>query len=284
MAAVLRAHAAVPAVRAGRTQRRYCMGGDGSSDVRSSAKGLVPGAVALPYRKVPKWVRKTAVTWNSVEDVQRAAYAKEVNQSKWSERFTQQFLYRAHHSQTNWRDGRHEMEPDEPCYKQKPLALADFHMGDRIWPIAMLNANVIYLSIFLEKLTLVLVPGCNLHSVGVEVRDQCIVPMAYWNPKTEVKPFTVPSIDLPCPADVRPYWRLQFVDGSEHVVLFEMDAQSKTDVVRHLQEQLHELDKVDRNTWMGAVSASPDKNAWVRVKKHGLDDYTIQEHCPLRYM
>eukprot|EP01059_Diplonema_ambulator_P026420 TRINITY_DN43711_c0_g1_i1.p1 TRINITY_DN43711_c0_g1~~TRINITY_DN43711_c0_g1_i1.p1 ORF type:complete len:258 (+),score=61.50 TRINITY_DN43711_c0_g1_i1:70-843(+) len=238
----------------------------------------------LGNRKVPKWVRKTAVLWDTIEDNMREKYLTEVNNSKWKQRFVQMHLMASQKTTTNWADQRGDMEPDEPCFRQTPLGLPGFHMGDRIWPIAMLNSNVIFLSIYLEKLTLVIPPGAQLEHVAEEVKDQVLVPMAYWNPKTDVKPFTIPGLGITTPDDVVPYWIMSFVDGKEVVVPFPKDAATKYEVVQDLQEKLHEHDTVDRKTWLGAVANSPDKNTWVRVKKHGLDDFTINEHCPMRYM
>eukprot|EP01064_Diplonema_japonicum_P010756 TRINITY_DN17999_c0_g1_i1.p1 TRINITY_DN17999_c0_g1~~TRINITY_DN17999_c0_g1_i1.p1 ORF type:complete len:281 (+),score=49.36 TRINITY_DN17999_c0_g1_i1:72-845(+) len=235
-------------------------------------------------RHVPRWVKKTAVLWDSVEDTMRDKYLETVNNSKWANRFVQVNLMSAQKSSTNWSDQRGEVEPDEPCYKQSPLGYPDFSIGDKIWPIAMLNSNAIFLSVFVEKLTLVVIPGSPLEDLANEVRDQCLVPMAYWNPKTEVRPFKVPGVSVSTPSDVLPYWIINFVDGKEVVVPFAEGVESKYEVVQMLQERIAEEDTLDRKTWLAAVANIPDKNTWVRVKRHDLDDFTINEHCPIRYV
>ena len=114
----------------------------------------------------PAWIKKSAVQWQSVEDKHRTKSLIELNSSRWKERFVQQHMYGMKISRENWGDHRHEMEPEERCFKQKPLNHPDWHMADKIWPIAMLNTNVIYVSVFLEKLTLVLIPGSPLNHVA----------------------------------------------------------------------------------------------------------------------
>ncbi|KAJ9446373.1 hypothetical protein DIPPA_10596 [Diplonema papillatum] len=234
--------------------------------------------------KIPRWVRKTAVMWHTVVDSEREEYLRNVCQSRWKLRFEEQQLSAMQRSQENWHNQRGDVEPDEPCYKQTARGIPGFHMGDRIWPIAMLNANVIYVSVFLKSLTLVLVPGSALNPIAEEVMDQCLVPLAYWNPKTDVKPFTIPGISHSTPSDVKPYWILSFVDGTEAIVLFEDDTPSKYEAIYHLQQRIHELDKVDRKKYLPIVTNAKDVNGWVRVKSHGLDSYTINEHAPLRYV
>eukprot|EP01061_Rhynchopus_euleeides_P010892 TRINITY_DN20455_c0_g1_i1.p1 TRINITY_DN20455_c0_g1~~TRINITY_DN20455_c0_g1_i1.p1 ORF type:complete len:288 (+),score=62.11 TRINITY_DN20455_c0_g1_i1:69-932(+) len=235
-------------------------------------------------RRTPAHIMKNAVQWSSIVDSQREKHMTELNHSKWRERFVQLHMYSAKISQENWGEGRHEMEDDEPCFKQKPLGHPNWFMADRIWPVAMLQRNVIYISVFVEKLTLVLIPGSPLNGVAEEVRDQCLVPLAYWNPKTEVRPFQVPGLPVPAPADVVPYWTLSFVDGTKLVLPFPKNCENKYDVINDLQVNLAKADKVDRTMWMESVSHAPDKNTWIRVKRHNLDDYTLNEHCPLQYV
>ena len=121
-------------------------------------------------KKTSTRVRKVAPKWNSIVDLQREKHLTELNSSKWRERFIQTHLHAGKISQENWGEGRHEMEKDEPCFKQKPLGHPNWYMGDRIWPVAMLQRNVIYVSVFLEKLTLVLVPGSALNHLAVYVQ------------------------------------------------------------------------------------------------------------------
>eukprot|EP00755_Sulcionema_specki_P031317 Sspe_Gene.96403::Locus_69083_Transcript_1_1_Confidence_1.000_Length_999::g.96403::m.96403 len=238
--------------------------------------------------RIPKWLKKVAVQWHTIEDKQRERFVREYNHSRWTDRFVQQFLYQSKKTTINWHDTRQDLEPDEKCFKQKPLGIKGFHMGDRIWPIAMLQRNVIYISAYTSKLTLVIIPGSPMMDITREVRDQCLVPIAYWNPKCEVRPFVVDIPDSPSvsqPPDVLPYWVVKMVDGTERVVPFPADCTSKHDVIYRLQEEIHKLDAgVDKNKYYGVICNTRDKNGWIRVKTHNLDAYTIEEHCPKQYV
>eukprot|EP01065_Artemidia_motanka_P018316 TRINITY_DN21637_c0_g1_i1.p1 TRINITY_DN21637_c0_g1~~TRINITY_DN21637_c0_g1_i1.p1 ORF type:complete len:281 (+),score=40.14 TRINITY_DN21637_c0_g1_i1:86-928(+) len=237
------------------------------------------------YTKAPRWMRKNLVLWHSVADQRRERFAKSYNVSKWSERFRDQFLEESKRSQMNWMDSKGDMEEKEPCYSQKPRGIKGFHMGDRIWPIAMLNTNVIYLSVYVAELTLV-IPNKQL-PLAQEVLDQCVVPIAYWNPKCNVKPFVIdlPKGPVSQPADVTPYWIVKMIDGQQSILKFLTEHSTKYEVINELQIRVAKMDAaVDKDKWNAPMMARPDHNDWVRVKKHGLDDYTINVHCPLRYV
>ena len=78
---------------------------------------------------------------------------------------------------------------------------------------------------------------------------------------------------------------LEFVNGHRSIVQFREDAENKYEVISDLQEELQELDsQIDHKQWLPVVSNCPDQNGWIRVKTHGLDDYTIHQHCPLQHI
>ena len=123
-------------------------------------------ATTTPDVRVPAWRKKTAVMWHSLEDKARENYITDLNNSKWNTRFQQQFLFNQKMSQENWRDGKEDVEVDEKCYKQKPIGIPGFFMGDKIWPISMLHRSVIHLTIYLKKITLVSIPGSDQASIA----------------------------------------------------------------------------------------------------------------------